>query len=75
MRGFIVLLSALLSLVFVFSNARSESDPIHEKCTHQKNDPASWFYQKEEEEIGDPDLCEKTLEYWPRPDGVHGWCL
>lgn len=45
-------------------------DPIKEKC---KDDP--WCYQQEVEKIGDPDLCENILKYWPKADGVHGWCF
>lgn len=70
--GFLLILIGL----FLFSNqAFAESDPIYEKCTKQQEDPAPWCYQREVERIADADLCEKILEYWPKADGVHGWCF
>jgi len=66
----------VLSGFLLFSNqVFSESDPIYEKCTNQQTDPAPWCYQMEVERIGDPDLCENILQYWPKADGVHGWCF
>ena len=60
----------------LFSNqVFSESDPIYEKCTNQQKDPAPWCYQMEVERIGDPDLCENILRYWPKARGVYGWCF
>ena len=60
---------AMLIPVFVTSAPCGE-DPIKEKC---KNDP--WCYQQKVEKIGDPKLCENILKYWPKAEGVHGWCI
>jgi len=60
---------------FLFSNQSfAESDAIYEKCINQQTDPAPWCYQMEVERIGDADLCENILKYWPRAGGVHGVC-
>ena len=75
MKTRLTFLCILISLFFFFTQALAESDPIYEKCTHQKDDPAPWCYQREVEEIGDPDLCENIIKYWPKADGVHGWCF
>jgi len=29
----------------------------------------------EVEKIGVPALCENIRKYWPKADGVHGWCF
>lgn len=61
----------MISSLMVFGAlALCEEDPIKEKC---KNDP--WCYQQEVEKIGDPKLCENILQYWPKAEGVHGWCI
>jgi len=66
----------VLSGVLLFSNqVFSENDSIYEKCKNQQKNPAPWCYQMEAERIGDPDLCENILQYWPNADGVHGWCF
>jgi len=70
-----VLLFSLFGLVLFPFQACAESDPIYEKCISQKDDPAPWCYQMEVEKIGDPDLCDNILNYWPTADGVHGQCL
>ncbi len=75
MQNRLTFLFVLISL-FLFSNqVFAESDAIYEKCTNQQADPAPWCYQMEVERIGDADLCENILEYWPKADGVHGWCF
>jgi hypothetical protein len=70
-----VLLLSLFGFVLFSSRVFAESDLIYEKCTNQKTDPAPWCYQREVERIGNPDLCENILQYWPKADGVHGWCF
>lgn len=75
MQNRLTFLFILISL-FLFSNqVFAESDAIYEKCINQQTDPAPWCYQMEVERIGDADLCEKILEYWPKANGVHGWCF
>lgn len=66
----ISLLLLLLPTIIIFA----EDDPIYEKCVSQSDDPAPWCYQQEVKRIGDPDLCENILKYWPKADGVHGQC-
>jgi len=70
-----VLLFSLFGFVLFSSQVIAESDTIYEKCVNQQADPPPWCYQMEVERIGDPDLCENILEYWPKADGVHGWCI
>lgn len=70
-----VLLFSLFGFVLFSSQVFAESDAIYEKCTNQQADPAPWCYQMEVERIGDADLCENILEYWPKANGVHGWCF
>ncbi len=75
MQNRLTFLFVLISL-FLFSNqVFAESDAIYEKCTNQQADPAPWCYQMEVEQIGDADLCENILKYWPKADGVHAWCF
>lgn len=69
-----ILLFALFGFVLFPFQVFAESDAIYEKCTNQQADPAPWCYQMEVERIGDADLCENILEYWPKADGVHGVC-
>lgn len=70
-----ILLFVLFGFILFPCQVFAESDVIYEKCTKQQADPAPWCYQMEVERIGDPDLCENILEYWPKADGVHGWCF
>ena len=51
----------------------AERDLIYEKCKDHPRD--AWCYEEEVERIGDPELCENILVYWPVADGVHGWCF
>ena len=75
MHNRLILLSTLFGFVLFPFQVFAESDAIYEKCTNQQADPAPWCYQEEVERIGDADLCEKIFEYWPKADGVHGWCF
>ena len=70
----ICLAALLLFLILPASTLFAQDDPIYEKCVSQSDDPAPWCYQQEVERIGDPDLCENILKYWPKADGVHGQC-
>ena len=74
-RCFIFLFCLLLGVGLQIVTVFAEEDPIHEKCINQQADPAPWCYQMEVEKIGDPDLCDNILNYWPTADGVHGQCL
>lgn len=68
----------LLPLTFSFfflTFAFAEDDPIYKQCMNQTDDPPPWCYQMTVEKIGDADLCENILEYWPKANGVHGWCF
>ena len=68
-----ILLFSLFSFVLFPFQVFADSDSIYEKCRDQPREP--WCYQKEVERIGDADLCENILKYWPKADGVHGWCF
>jgi len=70
----ICLAASLLLLILPATMLGAEDDPIYEKCIFQTDDPAPWCYQQEAKSIGDPDLCENILKYWPKADGVHGQC-
>ena len=74
-RSFVFMMCFFIGLSCCPGNASAEDDPIYEKCTGQQDRPAPWCYQEEVERIGDPDLCENILQYWPAADGVHGWCF
>lgn len=65
----------ILGVTILATVAFAEDDPIYEQCMRQTDDPPPWCYQMEVERIGDADLCENILEYWPKADGVHGWCI
>ena len=75
MHNRLILLSTLFGFVLFPFQVFAESDAIYEKCTNQQADPAPWCYQREVERIGDADLCENILKYWPKADGVHSWCF
>ena len=70
----ISLAASLLLLIPPATLLCEEDDPIYEKCISQSDDPAPWCYQQEVKSIGNPDLCENILKYWPKADGVHGQC-
>lgn len=75
MHNRLILLFALFGFVLFPFQVFAESDAIYEKCINQQTEPAPWCYQRKVERIGDADLCEKILEYWPKANGVHGWCF
>ena len=70
MKILCVSLLMAVSLLVFGTSVLGEEDLVKEKC---KNDP--WCYQQEVEKIGDPELCENILKYWPKAGGVHGWCF
>ena len=69
-----ICLAGLLLMVLPATLLCAQEDPIYEKCVSQSDNPAPWCYQQEVERIGDPDLCENILTYWPKAQGVHGQC-
>ena len=73
MQNRLTFLFVLISLCLFSNQAFAESDAIYEKCSDQPREP--WCYQEEVERIGDADLCENILEYWPKTNRVHGWCF
>jgi hypothetical protein len=73
MKTHLALLFVPISLFLFSSQVLAESDPIYDKCRDQPRGP--WCYEEEVERVGSPDLCENILKYWPKADGVHGWCL
>lgn len=74
MLFWICLATTWLLLILPATMVCAEDDPIYEKCISQSDDPAPWCYQLEVKRIGDPDLCENILTYWPKAGGVHGQC-
>jgi hypothetical protein len=75
MKNSLTFVLVLFGFLLFSNQVFSESDPIYQRCTNQQKDPAPWCYQMEVERIGDPDLCENILQYWPKANGVHGWCF
>lgn len=73
MRHRWILWFLLLAFALTSTQVFAESDSICGKCKGRPREP--WCYQEEVERIGDPDLCANILKYWPRADGVHGWCF
>ncbi|WP_319406571.1 hypothetical protein [uncultured Desulfosarcina sp.] len=65
---------AFILIVYVLSpgDAFSGNDALYETCKDHPRGP--WCYQEALEQRNQPELCEKILEYWPKADGVHGWC-
>jgi len=62
-----------ITLLSVFVVAPlAANDAIYEKCKEHPRGP--WCYEEAVEQINRPDLCENILTYWPKADGVHGWC-
>ena len=72
--GGVCLALAMLLVLLAASTFHPEEDPIYDMCQAQTDRPGPWCYQEEVERVGDPDLCENILTYWPNADGVHGWC-
>ena len=54
------------------TTAQDPPDELFEQCKDHPRGP--WCYQETVEERNQPELCENILKYWPRADGVHGWC-
>jgi hypothetical protein len=52
--------------------AQDDQDEIFKACKDHPRGP--WCYQETVEQLNQPELCEKILKYWPKADGVHGWC-
>ncbi len=52
--------------------AQDSQDEIFKACKDHPRGP--WCYQETVEQRNQPELCENILKYWPRADGVHGWC-
>ena len=52
--------------------ALAQEDEIYAKCKNHPRGP--WCYQEIVEQLDEPDLCENILTYWPKANGVHGWC-
>jgi hypothetical protein len=75
MKNSLTFVLVLFGFLLFSNQVFSESDSIYQRCTNQQKDPAPWCYQMEVERIGDPELCENILQYWPKADGVHGWCF
>ncbi|WP_155305453.1 hypothetical protein [Desulfosarcina widdelii] len=50
----------------------AEDDHIYLECKDHPRGP--WCYQEAVEQHNQPELCENILKYWPKADGVHGWC-
>jgi hypothetical protein len=73
MKKRLILVIALVSIILMLTQVLAESGPIYQKCRDHPRD--AWCYEEEVERIGDPELCENILVYWPVADGVHGWCL
>ncbi|MCD4744653.1 MAG: hypothetical protein K8R67_19490 [Desulfobacteraceae bacterium] len=50
----------------------AEEDQIYTECKSNPRGP--WCYQEAVEQLNEPVLCENILKYWPKAQGVHGWC-
>jgi hypothetical protein len=72
MRYCWILIVILMSFVMARGSAFSENDSLYETCKDHPRGP--WCYQEAVEQLNQPDLCENILKYWPKADGVHGWC-
>jgi hypothetical protein len=59
-------------LALISGYALSEDDILYKTCKDNPRGP--WCYQEAVEQLNQPELCETILEYWPKADGVHGWC-
>ncbi len=70
-------LTALMVLPWagpLWTDQAAGQDPIYEMCQAQTERPGPWCYQETVEDRNQPELCENILKYWPKADGVHGWC-
>ena len=71
-----VFVSGMLVLWLVMTGAaamaQDDHDGIYTACKDHPRGP--WCYQENVEQHNQPELCENILKYWPRADGVHGWC-
>ncbi len=74
MRLIIVLMLTMATIMSLAMPTLCSDDPIYDRCMSATDDPPPWCYQIEVEKIGDPKLCDNILTYWPKADGVHGWC-
>ena len=63
-----------LMVLFSATALPAGEDPIYDMCQSQSERPGPWCYQEAVEQRNQPELCENILKYWPRADGVHGWC-
>jgi hypothetical protein len=52
--------------------AQDDQDEIYQACKDHPRGP--WCYQEAVEQRNQPELCDNILKYWPKADGVHGWC-
>jgi len=71
-RFCIVFTCVVIGLMFFSPLALAEEDEIYEKCKNEPRGP--WCYQETVEQLNEPVLCENILKYWPKANGVHGWC-
>ena len=65
---------AVLLVLLSATPLQAGQDPIYDMCQFQSERPGPWCYQEAVEQRNQPELCENILEYWPKADGVHGWC-
>ena len=72
MRSKLLIILLALAAFPIATPCNSGDDPIYDKCKDHPRGP--WCYQETVEKIGDPGLCENILKFWPKADGVHGWC-
>jgi hypothetical protein len=61
-----------IALSTAVSMAQDGQDALFDECKDHPRGP--WCYQEAVEQRNQPELCENILKYWPRADGVHGWC-
>ena len=61
-----------LVMATVAAMAQDGTDELFEQCKDHPRGP--WCYQEALAQRNQPELCENILKYWPRADGVHGWC-
>ena len=73
-RGVIVSATLLvwLAATAVVAIAQVGPDELYAQCKDHPRGP--WCYQETVAARNQPELCENILTYWPKADGVHGWC-